>query len=195
MYQNFSYTLDQVACDAPGDSLYSLSTNCSACRTEYKNWLCSVTIPRCEDFSNTNAWLQPRLVGAPVLPNIGNAQQILNSPDNNATNALALYANTSRNPIIDDQIKPGPYKEILPCENLCYNMVRTCPAALQFACPTSDWGLWRSYGSLEGISQENITCNYYGYVYYKNASVRGMGVNVTRVWWVAVGVVIGFMLP
>lgn len=41
----------------------------------------------------------------------------------------------SRNPMIDEDIKPGPYKEMLPCEDLCFDIVRSCPATLGFACP------------------------------------------------------------
>ncbi|KAG9818558.1 hypothetical protein KCU77_g17340, partial [Aureobasidium melanogenum] len=38
--------------------------------------------------------------------------------------------NSSRNPtIIVDTIAPGPYKEVLPCQDLCYSLVRSCPAA------------------------------------------------------------------
>jgi calcium channel MID1 len=37
--------------------------------------------------------------------------------------------------MIDTDIKPGPYKELLPCEDLCFDIVRSCPAKLEFACP------------------------------------------------------------
>lgn len=49
--------------------------------------------------------------------------------------------------MIDTAIKPGPYKELLPCSDICYNLVRSCPAALQFACPLEGHGLNYSYGS------------------------------------------------
>lgn len=37
--------------------------------------------------------------------------------------------------MIDEEIQPGPYKEMLPCEDLCFDLVRSCPAQLSFACP------------------------------------------------------------
>ena len=49
--------------------------------------------------------------------------------------------------MIDADIRPGPYKELLPCEDICYNLTRSCPAALQFACPLEGHGLNYSYGS------------------------------------------------
>lgn len=49
--------------------------------------------------------------------------------------------------MIDADIQPGPYKELLPCKDICYNLIRSCPAALQFACPLEGHGLNYSYGS------------------------------------------------
>ena len=69
-------------------------------------------------------------------------------PAFNATaNLSKLYHNSSRNPMIDYDIQPGPYKEMLPCKDICYDLVRSCPAALQFACPLEGHGLNYSYGS------------------------------------------------
>lgn len=48
--------------------------------------------------------------------------------------------------MIDQIIKPGPWKEVLPCKDLCYNLVQSCPAALGFACPAGRW-LESSYGN------------------------------------------------
>ena len=58
--------------------------------------------------------------------------------------------------MIDTVIKPGPYKELLPCKDICYNLIRSCPAALQFACPLEGHGLNYSYGSPHPGS---VTCN------------------------------------
>ena len=49
--------------------------------------------------------------------------------------------------MIDDIIRPGPYRELLPCKDICYNLTRSCPAALQFTCPLEGYGLNYSYGS------------------------------------------------
>ncbi|GME82371.1 unnamed protein product [Ambrosiozyma monospora] len=46
-YTNFSYALQQVACDTVLDARYSPIRTCDDCRKSYKDWLCSVSIPRC----------------------------------------------------------------------------------------------------------------------------------------------------
>ncbi|VUG19117.1 DEBR0S4_10946g1_1 [Brettanomyces bruxellensis] len=47
LYQQFDYALQQIPCDAHLDSRYSPIRTCENCRYSYKQWLCSVTIPRC----------------------------------------------------------------------------------------------------------------------------------------------------
>ncbi len=116
LYQNFTYSLQQIPCNTTSSAQYSLARNCNDCDAAYRQWLCAVTIPRCEDNSNPAPYLQPR-------------------------------ADSSRNPMIDAVIKPGPYKELLPCKDICYDLVRSCPAALQFACPLEGHGLNYSYGN------------------------------------------------
>lgn len=68
--------------------------------------------------------------------------------------------------MIDDQIRPGPYKEILPCQDICYSLVKRCPAALGFSCPQGA-RLSSAYGQ-RGSSSE-ITCSYPGAAYDLNA--------------------------
>ena len=74
-------------------------------------------------------------------------------------NRSRLAFNSSRNPMIDDVIRPGPYRELLPCKDICYNLTRSCPAALQFACPLEGYGLNYSYGSPAGPHDDEVTCN------------------------------------
>jgi calcium channel MID1 len=73
---------------------------------------------------------------------------------------------SSRNPRIDDIVQPGPYKELLPCDDLCYNIVRSCPAALNFGCPRPGRIAFNhSYGLMPDGTEEQkgqITCNYPG---------------------------------
>lgn len=57
---------------------------------------------------------------------------------------------------------PGPYKEVLPCEEMCYELVRSCPASLEFACPLAERGLEISYGKPSSDQINNMTCNYVG---------------------------------
>lgn len=47
LFTNFSKSLQQVVCNTTKDALFSPLGSCEACSMLYKNWLCSVTIPRC----------------------------------------------------------------------------------------------------------------------------------------------------
>lgn len=133
-YKNFSNSLDQVACDAPLTSQYSLARNCDNCRADYKAWLCSVLIPRCEDWTADDPWLLPRNINTPFANGTIPFASNMSAAFNETMRDRASYSR-SRNPEIDEVIKPGPYKEMLPCEDLCFDIVRSCPAQLAFACP------------------------------------------------------------
>jgi calcium channel MID1 len=105
LYTNFSTTLQLTPCNTTLTAQYSLFRNCSTCATAYKNWLCAVTIPRCADITN----LAPYLFDRPV--------------------------NTSRQSLIDQTVKPGAYKEFMPCSDLCWGIEQNCPSTLGFGCP------------------------------------------------------------
>lgn len=157
LYKNFTYSLQQIPCNTTSSAQYSLARNCNDCNVAYVEWLCAVTIPRCADISNTSTFLQPRAVNRSFINSsyaIATDGVMAFSPENRTK----LAFNSSRNPMIDDIIKPGPYKELLPCKDLCYNLVRSCPAALQFACPLEGNGLSYSYGDPSPHS-ELVTCN------------------------------------
>ncbi|KAF4779708.1 calcium influx-promoting protein ehs1 [Colletotrichum scovillei] len=160
MYANFQKQLAQVACEAPAVQQYSLARNCSDCETAYKKWLCSVTIPRCEDFTSPTNFSLVRNVNQ-SFPNgtlLPVAQQ-------------DLYPNRvnqhSRNPLIDEMVEPGPYREILPCAYLCYDLVQSCPASLGFNCPTPDDDIFNSSYAEQG---DGLTCNYPGAVHNPSGS-------------------------
>ncbi|KAJ5645570.1 hypothetical protein N7507_011581 [Penicillium longicatenatum] len=160
-YKNFDYSLQQIQCNATAESMFSLAVNCTDCATQYKQWLCSVSIPRCADFTSNDTYLQVRNAG----------QEFINGtslPENDPLRWSPL-TNQSRNPIIDTDIKPGPYKEILPCKDICHDMVKSCPAALGFGCPTGKW-LNASYGYRD--PNGDITCSYLGAAYYLNLGAR-----------------------
>ncbi|CAN8095417.1 unnamed protein product [Discula destructiva] len=160
LYDGFNKSMQLIPCDADNTQQYSLVRNCTTCHGAYRNWLCSVTIPRCEDFSQTGKFLQPRAINTTF-------------PDGSTPTAdeLAGYAHfkdqlsyqMSRNPQINSIVKPGPYKEVLPCEELCYELVQNCPAAMGFTCPRP-WniGFNTSYGTMQGTNGSTITCNYPG---------------------------------
>lgn len=173
LYQNFNYSLQQIACNTTSTAQYSLARNCDDCARAYKQWLCAVTIPRCEDYNNDAPWLKARNVAQPfangtmIHPNTPFDQTLLN----------AVATNSSRNPIIDSKIKPGPYKEVLPCDDLCYDLVQSCPASLGFGCPYRGRGLEDSYGFKSNTSAL-IKCSYLGAAYYLSGAEGGV-----RVGW------------
>ncbi|OQE08497.1 hypothetical protein PENVUL_c009G10086 [Penicillium vulpinum] len=160
-YQNFSYSLQQVQCTTNPESMFSLAVDCDDCARAYKQWLCGVTIPRCADYSSDADYLAVRNAGQAFI----NGSSL---PDDSPHRQL-VASNTSRNAIIDEQIKPGPYKEIKPCQDICHTLVKSCPSSLGFGCPEGQW-LNSSYGSRndKGI----ITCSYLGAVYYLNLGVK-----------------------
>lgn len=170
LWDGFNKSLAQIPCEAPQEQQYSLVRNCTTCASAYKNWLCSVTIPRCEDFSSTDSWLQPRAINETLPDGSRPAPELLAPFEGSEQNQLSFQR--SRNPIIDATIKPGPYKEVLPCEELCYELVQSCPAKLGFACPRP-WmiGFNTSYG-VRGPQndQGNITCNYPGSFHFYDAA-------------------------
>lgn len=53
LYSNFSKALQQIACDTTDDAIFSPVKTCQDCANLYKNWLCSVTIPRCSTNNHT----------------------------------------------------------------------------------------------------------------------------------------------
>jgi calcium channel MID1 len=170
MYQYFDYSLQQIPCNTTSSAQYSLARGCDDCARAYKQWLCAVTIPRCADFSNAETWLKPRNLGQDFVngssitaAELGvdqqQRQQLLNS----------VATNSSRNPIIDETIRPGPYKEVLPCKDLCWDLIQSCPASLGFACPLPGAGLEDSYGSRSNDSGI-ISCSYLGAAYYLSAA-------------------------
>lgn len=166
-FKNFERALAQIPCNTTSSAQYSLATNCTSCTQAYKEWFCAVSIPRCTDFGSTGAHLQSRNMFQP-FPN-GTSLQTLDPALYNS-GIQAAGTNASRNPDIDATVQPGPYKEILPCDDLCYNVVRNCPAKLEFGCPRPGYkGFDTSYRErFPSASPEDqatttpITCNYPG---------------------------------
>ncbi|OJJ48795.1 hypothetical protein ASPZODRAFT_13535 [Penicilliopsis zonata CBS 506.65] len=170
-YKNFNYSLDQIQCNTSAESMFSLAVTCDDCAAAYKEWLCAVSIPRCYDFSSNLTYLQVRNAGQPFL----------NGSSIPADSPLRLNpaTNGSRNPLIDTEIRPGPYKEILPCKDICYDLVRKCPSALGFGCPTGKW-LNSSYGWRD--PDGDITCSYLGAAYYLSAGWRLLALHGQHLW-------------
>ena len=185
-YKYFNYSLQQIPCNTTSTAQYSLARNCDDCAHAYKQWLCAVTIPRCEDYTNDAPYLKPRNVAQP-FPNGTVLFPHHERPQTQSAQLLldTLATNSSRNPIIDQDIRPGPYKEVLPCVDLCYDLVQSCPASLGFGCPLPGKGLEDSYGMRN--QSGFITCSYLGAAYFLSAA--GRGVEVVRLGWMVWGLV------
>jgi calcium channel MID1 len=171
LYQNFNYSLQQVPCKTPNVQKYSLSRTCDDCARAYRAWLCAVTIPRCEDFSSPKPYLMPRNTAAKFTNGSSIADSSLYNVRELDEWRSRVATNSSRNPLIDKQIQPGPYKEVLPCTELCYDLMQSCPASLGFACPLGGRGLEVSYGSKSSDPSE-ISCSYLGAAYYLSRASR-----------------------
>lgn len=115
-----------------------------------------MTIPRCEDFSASDRWLQARAVSQELHD--GRPPLDASDPALSPENKTIRYMNSSRNQLIDDLIHPGPWKEILPCDEICYNLMQSCPASMNFLCPLKD-DIGKSYGV---YTKTSTTCNYPG---------------------------------
>lgn len=145
-------------------------------------------MPRCEDIDATDEWLHPRNI---ILPDNSTVPQYSNQtnpddPDQRPMRDRFAFSQ-SRNPMIDTLIDPGPYKELLPCEDLCFDIVRACPAQLQFACP-NDPARSLTYGKRDSTNK-NLTCNFPGAVVDLNM-FRGAAVRMSGRGWLAVIVVV-----
>jgi len=82
----------------------------------------------------------------------------------------SFATNQSRNPaLIDERIMPGPYKELLPCEDLCYSLVQSCPAAMGFSCPSPGKGLEAGYNIRDPTAPGNLSCSFLGAAYNLSA--------------------------
>ncbi|OAA64528.1 calcium channel subunit mid1 [Niveomyces insectorum RCEF 264] len=185
MFANFLNVLAQIPCEAPSTQQYSLVRTCADCRAAYKTWLCSVAIPRCSDFADNATWLQPRAISQPF-------------PDGTRLDpaVAAQYPNTtafnsSRNPFIDATVAPGPYKEVLPCDDLCYGLVQSCPSAIGFSCPVpGQIGFNTSYGLRTAADNDgSVTCNYPGSAHYFSAGPTAR----PRLLWIVLAVAGSFV--
>lgn len=190
-FTNFNNSLAQIACETVSEAQYSLARTCDDCRTDYKNWLCSVMIPRCEDWTDNAPWLQPRRINEPLADGSvtynGNV-----SAEFNATHRDRFAFKQSRNPMIDEIIQPGPYKELLPCEDLCFDIVRSCPAKLGFACPISP-ARELSYGKKDPTGNA-LHCSFPGAVIKLNLPSGAVHASVSMKFVAAVSFIIAALL-
>lgn len=182
---NFNRSLAQVACDTASTAQYSLARNCHNCTESYKAWLCSVLIPRCEDWTATDPWLHPRNINTPFQNGSLPDSSGIDMKFNDTIRGRFAY-NQSRNAEIDKVIKPGPYKEMLPCEDLCFEIVRSCPAQMGFSCPSPPMREL-SYGKRDP-DPNKLTCSFPGAVVdlQDRNSARSVGAQIGVVILIAV---------
>lgn len=156
LYDNFLKVMQQIQCEADRTSRYSLARTCEDCKRAYKRWLCTVSLPRCEDFLSGSRFSVVRNVNQ-AFPNgtllpAEVRQELAKMPAQNA----------SRNSFIDETIQPGPYNEIMPCDDICYQVVQSCPAKIRFKCPQPGmYGFNMTYGRRDANSTV-VSCNFPG---------------------------------
>ncbi|TGZ84999.1 hypothetical protein EX30DRAFT_301111 [Ascodesmis nigricans] len=179
-WKNFTYSLQQVQCNASSSAAYSLVRNCDSCAASYKNWLCAVTIPRCMDYSSKLSYLAPRsenrLFWNATAP--GWQERPYTPVVEKDDIPMNVTGPRNRNSLVDEVVMPGRYKEVKPCKDLCWSLVQDCPSSMGFGCPEmGSEGGQESYG--ERDPSGDVTCSYLGAVYFLNDAWRkGVGV-----WW------------
>ncbi|KAI6250805.1 Calcium influx-promoting protein ehs1 [Erysiphe necator] len=185
IFKNFEKVLAQIPCEINPSGQYSLARTCNDCARAYKTWLCAVNIPRCTDILSPNTWLQPRAIDQ-AFPNGSHLSTAFIEDYKTAAERF------SRNVKIDEFISPGPYKEILPCQELCHSLVSSCPASMGFNCPRpGQIGFNTSYGQMPQGNTDNdgrkvdITCNFPGTFYFSLAYNHKPWVPLTQVFFAA----------
>lgn len=175
VYENFKKALAQIQCLTEPTSLYSLARSCQDCDEAYKDWLCAVSIPRCEEFSSNKAWLHARNINSPLPDGRNLTDDELRGLTEEQRQMSAFTG--SRNDFINEEIQPGPYKERLPCDNLCYDLTQSCHPNLEFACPlpTSRHGYKHSYHPNVTAPDGEFMCNFPADSHFARAWSRSAG--------------------
>ncbi|KAL1923914.1 uncharacterized protein VTP21DRAFT_6949 [Calcarisporiella thermophila] len=119
------------------------------------------------------------------------------------TLGVARNTNGSRNQWIDDQVRPPPYRELLPCIDLCYHVVQSCPPFLGFGCPlagftsNASYARWAGPAGKGGADYSAPTCNHMGQLMPAGGSPSGaanVGPGHFGVWVVTLLSLFQFML-
>jgi len=169
LMDNFKRVLGQYDCTK---SQYSLIRNCTDCERSYRRWICSVSIPRCTDVEDIT---DPNNVGYHITDpnNVGYQPPDALAPsadenpylidrshgavvvERNTTTSRGAIAQLRQNPLMD----PGDYGEVLPCIDLCYDVVQSCPNFLGFNCPVKNM-----VGNYAHMNSYGYRCNGLGVV-------------------------------
>lgn len=157
-FANFSRTLTTFPCDKNPYGLYSVVSKCSDCADAYRDYLCAVTMPRCDDApagSPLNSTLPDQygsagnLLASWALPSSYQTSLLRTDPfasrtplfgPRNLSTTLPDLFSRSYPPTAENLARetPFPYTEIPPCLDVCNLVQARCPPFLQFVCPKSD---------------------------------------------------------
>ncbi|OAX41807.1 hypothetical protein K503DRAFT_734974 [Rhizopogon vinicolor AM-OR11-026] len=116
---NFTAMLLTFPC---GRDLYSPLQTCESCQEAYRNWLCSVSFPRCAE--------PPSSSSSPSSPT-----PALTAPQSGPN---------ARNPNLPNV--SYSYQTVLPCLEVCNAADRACPNVLGIKCPNPRFNAASSYG-------------------------------------------------
>lgn len=123
MYKKFETLIEQYDCDA---HVYSPVRTCDDCKVAYKDWLCSMTFPRCTD--------EPHSTDEHHSIELHNIIAERDSEDKTKE-------------FLPENLKEvNPYHEVKPCIDLCYYVVQSCPVTFEFTCPEHKSTLNYTYG-------------------------------------------------
>ncbi|KIM29726.1 hypothetical protein M408DRAFT_328587 [Serendipita vermifera MAFF 305830] len=126
---NFTASLKTFPC---GREIYSIIQSCASCERAYRNWLCSVLVPRCGEIDQSRSLaLEPP--AALVSRSVGSANTTSASP------RLDQTVFSSGDGVTD-------YMELLPCLETCHAVDRACPPNVQWTCPRKGLNAEKSYG-------------------------------------------------
>jgi calcium channel MID1 len=145
---NFTTSLLTVAC---GRDIYFPLQTCADCQVAYRKWLCTVSLPRCGEFSSSPQQQQQQ---QPQQQQEGQPQQQQRQRRQQGTLAVpplppaALPPQASgtpwRNPALGNAT--ANYAVLLPCIETCYATNCACPVFLGFKCPRGETTGGPSYG-------------------------------------------------
>lgn len=123
---------------------YSYISNCENCKERYLDWLCSVTLPRCDDSpsssSSSSSNVEETNSTEFEIPSFYQQTILRLNPPTSRTplfsSSLLSTTFPSLNSILNTS-SPFPYSEILPCLSLCTLVLSKCPNIIQWGCPSS----------------------------------------------------------
>lgn len=168
----FNRTLSTFPCGEEsrkfGMGLFSQISTCDDCWDAYRDWSCSVSIPRCSTSSPTNT-------SFPILPS--SYKTILPRSNPNISRTPLLSQNNLQTTFsVPDLTSPFPYNEVPPCLSLCQLVQARCPPFLSWTCPVDGGTGTAGYGVNQFLKiSERMGGDQDGLDSEQNQKVVGMG--------------------